>query len=218
MSNCELIDLPLLDIESHQVTEALRCILHTIIFNRSLGSVSPREVDSELFDLTWVHCGDTTVDTRVETKVAAVQSWVDKNPGRRVQVCLSFFERRQQQGWFLRQEQRLYWEQWTINLALAPSDSSLEEDHPLEFEALRARRKQVLQLQLETALTHIICAVNEKRDHIPPVVSGATLTFPFDVTLEATAAAGGESSSSSLFGIDLMKRMLSSTHPPSVLH
>ena len=33
-----------------------RCagLLHTIIFNRALGPVRPREVDSELFDITYV--------------------------------------------------------------------------------------------------------------------------------------------------------------------
>lgn len=34
--------------------EVLRCILHTICFNRALGLVSPRDVDSELFDVTYV--------------------------------------------------------------------------------------------------------------------------------------------------------------------
>jgi len=35
-------------------------LLHTIIFNRALGPVRPREVDSELFDITYVRgqcCG-----------------------------------------------------------------------------------------------------------------------------------------------------------------
>lgn len=29
-------------------------VLHTIIFNRALGPVRPREIDSELFDITYV--------------------------------------------------------------------------------------------------------------------------------------------------------------------
>jgi len=54
MSNFELFELPPLEVESYQVTEVIRCILHTILFNRALGGVRPREVDSELFDITWV--------------------------------------------------------------------------------------------------------------------------------------------------------------------
>lgn len=39
-----------------QVPRSARCagLLHTIIFNRALGPVRPREVDSELFDITYV--------------------------------------------------------------------------------------------------------------------------------------------------------------------
>lgn len=41
--------------EPLEVREVLRCLLHTILFNRALGPVALREVDSELFDgLTWV--------------------------------------------------------------------------------------------------------------------------------------------------------------------
>ena len=29
-------------------------VLHTILFNRALGPVKPKEVDSELFDVTYV--------------------------------------------------------------------------------------------------------------------------------------------------------------------
>ena len=34
--------------------DVLRCILHTVLFNRALGLVRPREVDLELFDITYV--------------------------------------------------------------------------------------------------------------------------------------------------------------------
>lgn len=57
MSSCEIIQLPpsgYLGLCAHQLPEVLRPILHTIIFHRSLGLIRPYEVDSELFDLTWV--------------------------------------------------------------------------------------------------------------------------------------------------------------------
>ena len=40
-----------------QVKEALRCILHTILFARSLGLTEPLEVQSELFDVTYMRNG-----------------------------------------------------------------------------------------------------------------------------------------------------------------
>lgn len=54
MSNCEVFHLPGLEMEPHQMREALRVVLHTILFNRALGQVAPRDVDSDLFDITYV--------------------------------------------------------------------------------------------------------------------------------------------------------------------
>ena len=62
-------------------------LLHTIIFNRALGPVKPQEVDSELFDVTYVRCGDPTVDAKVEEKISQFCGWVDRHPGKRGQVC-----------------------------------------------------------------------------------------------------------------------------------
>lgn len=59
MSSCEVVQLPArgtLDVFAHQIPEVLRALLHTIIFHRALGLVRPQEVDSQLFDLTWVSC------------------------------------------------------------------------------------------------------------------------------------------------------------------
>lgn len=58
MSNCEVFHLPSIAVELHQVREVLRCLAHTIVFNRALGPLKPREVDSELFEaITWVSGG-----------------------------------------------------------------------------------------------------------------------------------------------------------------
>ena len=155
------------------------------------------------------------MDARVSSKVSEVQSWVDRNPGKRAQVCLSFYERRQHHGWFARQEQRLTWEQWRLPLEVAPSHAALQELNALEAESARATQRQALQTALEDCLTRIVAAVNERRDHIPPVVADAPLTFPFDIEVAPTPAQGP---GASLFGADIVRRMLSSTQPPSVLH
>lgn len=44
-------------------------------------------------------------------------------------------------------------------------------------------RAQQSASSLEAALAAITRCVNEKRDHIPPVVSSSTVTFPFDITM-----------------------------------
>ena len=86
MSNCEQLNLPLIEVEPHQVRELLRCVLHTIIFNRALGHVKPRDVDSQLFDVTYVHCGDEEVERRVEAKIGEFCQFVERKAGEVTQV------------------------------------------------------------------------------------------------------------------------------------
>ncbi|KAL4419641.1 hypothetical protein ABPG77_008582 [Micractinium sp. CCAP 211/92] len=212
MANCEVFALkPVLELEAHQVREVLRLLLHSIIFQRALGPVKPVERDSELFDVTWVECGDPEVSKRVEEKIGQFHSWVQKNPGKRGQVCLSFYEKRQRQSWFSTAEERFYWEQWLIDIqVLGPAPAEFEEQQTIAATSLRAQRRQRAQAAIEECLTSVVRHVNEKRDHIPPVVSGSAVTFPFAITVAGDSGAG--------FGLDVVRRMLQHTNPPSVLH
>lgn len=212
MSNCEVFCLSAIEVELHQVREVLRCVLHTIMFNRSLGQVKPQEVDSELFDTTYVHCGDAAVEARLEQKIDEACISFEKKPQEVAQLCLSFFEpRRRQVGWqiFGKQDERLYWERWYISLVVVQSDVFVQDHHSLTYTNSRSVRQAQRQAQLESLLTEVIMHVNEKRAHIPPVVSSSPCSFPFDIEIE-----GGSRLS---LGLDAMKRMLLHTSPPAVL-
>jgi len=75
--------------------------------------------------------------------------------------------------------------------------------------AARSVRQAQRQSQLEGLLTEVISHVNEKRAHIPPVVSSSPCSFPFDIEVK-----GGSRLS---LGLDAVKRMLLHTSPPAVL-
>ena len=62
--NCEVFSLPPLRCEAFQVKAVLRAVLHTILFSRTLGVVRPRDVDCDLFDLTYATCGDSGAGSR----------------------------------------------------------------------------------------------------------------------------------------------------------
>lgn len=49
--------------------------------------------------------------------------------------------------------------------------------------AVRAQRQAKLQAALEELMTLVLRTVNDKKDHIPPVVSSAVLTFSFDISI-----------------------------------
>mmetsp|Transcript_18787 Transcript_18787/g.40429 ORF Transcript_18787/g.40429 Transcript_18787/m.40429 type:complete len:213 (-) Transcript_18787:522-1160(-) len=211
MSNCEVFNLPLVEAEPHQLREVLRCIIHTILFNRALGFVKPKDVDSELFDITYVQVGDPEVELMVESKLTEFCSVAEKRPAELVQLCLSFYEKRRKQAWFGTKDERLYWEQWCINISVLqpdiPEQQFMSASHAQELSARVSRMEGCL----EQLLSHIARCVNEKRDHIPPVVSSSIVTFPFEITF-----AGG---SRSTFGsnVQAVKKMLMQTSPPPML-
>jgi len=55
--------------------------------------------------------------------------------------------------------------------------------------AVRAQRQAKLQAALEELMTLVLRTVNDKKDHIPPVVSSAVLTFSFDISVAGCVAA-----------------------------
>jgi hypothetical protein len=163
-------------------------------------------VDSELFDITYVQCGDPAVEKTIEEYITQFDSWVERHPGKRGQVCLSFYEKRKKQAWFTNKEERLYWEQWCFSFDIVASNHRLEEQNSFSLSAVRAQRNAKLQAAVEELLTIVVRTVNDKKEHIPPVVSAKVVTFPFDIIIV------GEPGSS--FGLDMVKRMLMHTSPP----
>ncbi|CAJ2635475.1 unnamed protein product [Trifolium pratense] len=214
--NCEVCQLKELELEHFEIREVLRCILHTIIFHRALGLVRPKDVDLELFDVTYVQCGEVEVEKKIEEKIEQFICWVEKHPNKKSQICLSFYEvKNKQASWFSNKIERLYWEQWYINLNVAQHlKSHSSKPHRSKFVdpgvegALEDRnaRSAALEVSLREVLFQIIKFVNEKKDHVPPIpnLEGA-ISFPYEITIP--------SSSDSAFGMDMIKRMLQTGHP-----
>lgn len=216
--NCEVFQLKELELEHFQIREVLRCILHTIMFHRALGLVRPRDVDLELFEVTYVQCGDPELERNIEEKIDLFIAWVEKHPNKKGQVCLSFFETRNKQtGWFGTKVERFYWEQWCISLNIFPPKSSQNKSHlgralTLDSADTAMEEKTKQDVALETALREVLFQilqlVNDKKDHIPPVLNSLTVSFPYEISIP--------SNSDSSFGKDMLKRMLQ-TGPPTML-
>lgn len=148
---------------------------------------------------------------KIEEKIEYINSWLEKHPGKKGQVCLAFYEKRsKRQGWPLNignKDERFYWEQWCLDLTVVEQTVSTQEQTSVSRES--AQRTLVLRDTLEEGMTHIIAAVNEKKDHIPPITSTAVLPFPFDISISTEGSIP--------YGLEVVKRMLMHTSPPSVL-
>jgi hypothetical protein len=228
MSTCEIHSLPELTVESYQLREVLRCVLHTVLFQRALGLVRPREVASDLFDVSYATCGDASAERLVEERIAkcckAFESAVAKlarsgvgaasigggaqgqgaTPVARFQVCMGFYQRRVKQVWFQKSEEKVYWEQWQLPLAIVRPGLQGE----LTNSAARAERQNALQHALVGCMERALELADAKKDHLPPVVSSDVVCFPFDIT---TPSAGDSS-----FGMDMLRKFVSQS-PPSML-
>ncbi|XP_024030919.1 autophagy-related protein 101 isoform X1 [Morus notabilis] len=220
--NCEVCQLKELEVGhlEFEIREVLRCILHTILFHRALGLVRPKDVDLELFEITYVQCGDLEIEKKIDEKIEQFISWVEKHPNKKSQICLSFYEVKNKQAFlFTHKIERLYWEQWYINLNVSQLprthsgkshrskvvvdpgamiiESSMEES---------SARRAALEASLRDVLFQIIKFVNEKKDHVPPIPNReGVVSYPYEITIP--------SSSDSAFGMDVFKRMLQTGHP-----
>ncbi|PNH05976.1 hypothetical protein TSOC_007723 [Tetrabaena socialis] len=65
---------------------------------------------------------------------------------------------------------------------------------------------------LEEQLGFVVRCVNDRRDHIPPVLSAAAVTFPFDITFTGSQARGSLQG-----GLQAVGKMLLKATPPPVL-
>ncbi|KAJ6740252.1 hypothetical protein OIU79_000396 [Salix purpurea] len=188
--NCEVCQLKELEVEHFEIREVLRCILHTIVFHRALGLVRPKDIDLELFNITYVQCGDVELEKKIEEKIDEFISWVEKHPNKKSQICLSFYEMKNKHySWFNKNE-RLYWEQWFVNLHVTHPKAHSGKSHnskpmvdPEEtgYED-RGVRREALEVSLRDVLFQIIKFVNEKKDHVPPINEKA-LCFPCEITI-----------------------------------
>ncbi|KAG5624015.1 hypothetical protein H5410_009233 [Solanum commersonii] len=189
--NCEVVKLKELDVEQFEIQDVLQCILHTIMFHRASGLIYPKNVDLELFELTYMQCNDVVIERTIDEKITQFINKVKKHPNQKHQKV-----------------EHRYWEYWYVNLNVAhcPKPDSgksrnskvvnPEESAPDEREA----RHSGLELSLREVLFQIINFVKEKKDHIPSIENLEGASFPFEITISSL--------SDSAFGMELLKRML----------
>ncbi|CAL9075828.1 unnamed protein product [Musa acuminata var. zebrina] len=214
--NCETCQLKELVVVPTEIQDVLRCILHTIIFHRALGLVRPKDVECEHFELTYVSCLPYNRSYLNYEKIDQFIGWVEKHPNRKCQVCLSFYEVKNKHAtWFGNKIERLYWEQWYINLHVSNPKSHGKSHYtkaPVSTGGKNASeesssRHAALESSLCEVLFQIIRFADEKKDHIPTVQNSEIISFPFGISTP--------SSSDSSFGwhADVLKRMLQTGHP-----
>lgn len=211
--------------------EIVCSVLHTVLFGRALGPVRPKDVLCNTLDVTYVHCGDKGVQREVDDRAEQLVSYLQRRRGVsaagvgvsgadggggaplfRVVVTVSFYEKKVKQNWFTKQQEKKYWEQWRVPIAvtdMARPGPAVEKGKygvnggdMTDVEAVL--RRGTTRSQLQHCLLTAAGLLSEHRDHIPPVCSSDALSFPVEILIPCDSEPGYGS-------FDMLKKMLHST-------
>eukprot|EP00697_Spironema_sp_BW2_P010112 gnl/Spiro4/25215_TR12547_c0_g1_i1.p1 gnl/Spiro4/25215_TR12547_c0_g1~~gnl/Spiro4/25215_TR12547_c0_g1_i1.p1 ORF type:complete len:216 (-),score=59.58 gnl/Spiro4/25215_TR12547_c0_g1_i1:85-666(-) len=165
MANFLRIALKEIELEREYMKDVLRCFLHTIIFNRTLGAVTPREMEIDALDLTYVRVDvrDHTrsdLDRAVDLAIDQLCRIFDAQLSVSAVITLTFSTKEESRGWFYSKEEIKVFEQWLIPVRRKPDAYDETE---------KADRRATLTSAVRDRMLFILYRVNLRKDHLPPV-------------------------------------------------
>lgn len=167
------------------IPSLLRALLQTIFFQRSVGSIRPVEIDSEVLPgVCYVASANEELDKIIEGKIAEIHRSLSsqQNVPEHVQVIVYFFEKHIKKGLFSKSEEKVLFEQWVL---------------PLHIETTGMSTRSLSDIAADTRdrLQKIIRMTDAKKEHIPPVssVEAHLGCYPFVISLPGydSAASSG---------------------------
>jgi autophagy-related protein 101 len=129
--------LPELVLQEQHVSDALRCVLHTILFARAAGPIKPRDAHCPSLgidyacagsDITWSDDSVANVDGQVDASIRELRRRMSPAGGDswRGSIAVQFYEARVTQRAFglFKSTDKLVWEQWVVPVLMTRSLSS----------------------------------------------------------------------------------------------
>ncbi|CAB9517133.1 Protein of unknown function (DUF1649) [Seminavis robusta] len=169
--NCKEHILPELELATGQVREALQCILHTILFIRSPGPVTPQDIDLEGFDFTYTRiANEMKIEKRVDDAIESFLRSLSQIGPELLNGCLtlSFFERSASRQLFglVKHEERVIFEQWILRVVVNNTPRPISNDSAAVIE--RQRLQDTAEGMLRSVLQKVFENAGGPIDHVPP--------------------------------------------------
>ena len=196
--NCEEFVVPPLELALPVVKESLRCLLHTILFSRSIGGdvpVEPVTIKSETLGLSYCranHASGPDMGQVIENKIREFSSHLETSDS--LCLVLSFFVPRhgKKSLWDILSQpfdDRAVFERWKIQVDVTRAESpSYSPDEMRSIESAS--------MQTKDRVFYIIKRVNERMDHLPPPPNDQP-SYHFDISFApCTRSARGSQLSS----------------------
>ncbi|EFA79513.1 DUF1649 family protein [Heterostelium album PN500] len=161
-----------INLQYSQLKEVVQCLLHSILFQRCLGTIKPKEATLDCTDFTFTKLDDQQTTKHVEEKSEELLSSIIKRKAKTAQLSVSFYEKRQKTTFFSSTE-NVCWEQWIVTFQLVPTLDS-----------------QALFQQLRDTIQKIIVIVNQDKN-IPPITAKDQNPFPFTISIAGSENTGG---------------------------
>lgn len=166
VGSCELI----------YAKEAIKAILHTILFHRCYGLIVPKT--QEVLDLTLPAVDDAEIEALIEVKASEFASALrtSSSRGDTSSLVIEFYEKKVRKAWFSEKEEEVCWESWTVSLALV---------QPARTEAEKKEHLAALSDAIHTAVMKVITVVNDRNDeYIPPIPYSEGNPFPYQIFIQ----------------------------------
>ncbi|KAK5808497.1 hypothetical protein F5H01DRAFT_352206 [Linnemannia elongata] len=168
-----------LTVERSYLKDALRAILHTVLFHRVFANIKPRDMD--ILDLTIPIIDDPEVDKLVDEKIAAFVKVVDANPQSKGQIGIMFYEKRTKRAWFSSTSSEVCWEQWAITMNVVTNINEKDKQRSIKN----------MEKALSSLFLSILRTVNERKDHIPPITTSDGNPFPYQIVIPTASDTWG---------------------------
>ncbi|KAF9135535.1 hypothetical protein BGW39_002283 [Mortierella sp. 14UC] len=168
-----------LTVERSYLKDALRAILHTVLFHRVFANIKPRDMD--ILDLTIPIIDDPEVDKLVDEKIATFVKVVDANPQSKGQIGIMFYEKRTKRAWFSSTSSEVCWEQWAITINVVTNINEKDKQRSIKN----------MEKALSSLFLSILRTVNERKDHIPPITTSDGNPFPYQIVIPTASDTWG---------------------------
>lgn len=185
--------LPELELATGQVRDALKALLHTILFIRSPGPISCIDCDCESFKLSYSRIASDKFRNQSDSKKKLgnpeKKDYLDKKVDGSIEeflqrlttigpellsgsLTLSFFERRASKQLFgmLSHEEKVVFEQWHIHIVVNNTPSPISEDNSAKLE--RQRIQDTAEAMVKSTMMKIFQYASGVDDSADPMSPG----------------------------------------------
>ncbi|KYQ92729.1 DUF1649 family protein [Tieghemostelium lacteum] len=163
------------NIQYSQLKEVVQCLLHSILFQRALGAIKPKDVVLDCTEYSFSKVDDISISKAVEEKSEELLTTIMKKQLKNAQIAISFYEKRDKTSFLnlTSTSENVCWEQWIIT-----------------FNLVSQMDPKTLLSQIQDTVFNIIEKVNQDKN-IPPIKSATESTpFPFEIVIPGSENPG----------------------------